>query len=43
MIQVLMIRLAVNKNIIEENQYKLPQIGSENVIHKALECGWSIC
>ena len=35
-------RMAINKDIVEENQHKLMKIIQENIIQKALEGGGSI-
>jgi hypothetical protein len=34
--------LAIDKNVIEEDEDKLPEVLGEDVIHQMLECRWSV-
>jgi Asp-tRNA(Asn)/Glu-tRNA(Gln) amidotransferase C subunit len=34
--------LAIDKNVVEEDKDKLPEVLREDVIHQVLECSWSI-
>jgi hypothetical protein len=34
--------LAIDKNVVEEYEDKLPEVLGEDVIHQMLECSWSV-